>query len=142
MMPNSASPEHDVCQPREQSPQQACPDPELVQEKPPAANCLVPLVTSDEETHGSVVPPEEQQVPVRPSSPSPATSTGDEKETDLELGRASFTLHQVNHETPAEPTGSNIVDWDSPEDPSNPVNWSAGLKWGNVAVVSAITFIT
>ncbi|KAI9710403.1 MAG: hypothetical protein M1812_007439 [Candelaria pacifica] len=36
----------------------------------------------------------------------------------------------------------NIVDWDGPDDPANPLNWSNKLKWGNIAVISAITFIT
>ncbi|KAI9731565.1 MAG: hypothetical protein M1834_004685 [Cirrosporium novae-zelandiae] len=30
-----------------------------------------------------------------------------------------------------------IVTWDSPEDPSNPRNWSSLKKWTNVAIVSA-----
>ncbi|KAI9751778.1 MAG: hypothetical protein M1835_001169 [Candelina submexicana] len=36
----------------------------------------------------------------------------------------------------------NIVDWDGLNDAANPLNWSNGLKWGNIAVISAITFIT
>ncbi|CAK4015666.1 MFS general substrate transporter [Lecanosticta acicola] len=36
----------------------------------------------------------------------------------------------------------NIVSWDSDDDPANPVNWSTGLKWGNIAVLSTLTFLT
>lgn len=121
---------------------QARQDPEPVEEKPPAANFLVPLVTTDEDIHGQLVLPEEQHFPVRSPSPSPVTSSDDEKEKDLESGRARFTGHQAKHEIPVDPNTSIIVDWDGPDDPANPVNWSPGLKWANVVVVSAITFIT
>ncbi|KAI7051116.1 MFS general substrate transporter [Hortaea werneckii] len=36
----------------------------------------------------------------------------------------------------------NIVDWDGPDDPANPVNWSATRKWTNIAVLSALTLLT
>jgi hypothetical protein len=38
----------------------------------------------------------------------------------------------------------NIVWWDEPvdQDPENPKNWSEKKKWGTIAIVSSITFIT
>lgn len=36
----------------------------------------------------------------------------------------------------------NIVDFDGPDDPENPMNWKASKKWGMVALISAITFLT
>lgn len=36
----------------------------------------------------------------------------------------------------------NIVDWDGPDDPANPINFSGSLKSINVGIVSALTFIT
>ncbi|KAL8791737.1 MAG: hypothetical protein Q9195_005675 [Heterodermia aff. obscurata] len=36
----------------------------------------------------------------------------------------------------------NIVSWDGPDDPENPINWKESLKWANVVAVSFITFIT
>lgn len=36
----------------------------------------------------------------------------------------------------------HIVFWDGPDDPQNPMNWSANKKWGTVTVVSCITFLT
>ncbi len=36
----------------------------------------------------------------------------------------------------------NIVDWDSPEDPEKAINWSNKMKYGNVAVISSVTFLT
>lgn len=35
----------------------------------------------------------------------------------------------------------DLVDWDGPDDPANPQNWSSRWKWGNIAVLSAITFL-
>ncbi|KAF8836360.1 MFS polyamine transporter [Paxillus ammoniavirescens] len=35
-----------------------------------------------------------------------------------------------------------IVDWDGPDDPQNPRNWSFKRKWAATAVVSGFTFIT
>lgn len=35
----------------------------------------------------------------------------------------------------------NVVDWDGPDDPANPLNWSAGRKWANIITFSTITMI-
>src|SRR5262249_12339053 len=38
----------------------------------------------------------------------------------------------------------NVVWWDEPveQDPDNPMNWGAGRKWGTIAILAFITFIT
>lgn len=36
----------------------------------------------------------------------------------------------------------NIVDWEGEDDPARPLNWSTKRKWFNMAIVSAITFLT
>ncbi|CCM02926.1 uncharacterized protein FIBRA_05040 [Fibroporia radiculosa] len=36
----------------------------------------------------------------------------------------------------------HIVDWDGPDDPTNPKNWSFRKKWAATAVVSAFSFIS
>lgn len=36
----------------------------------------------------------------------------------------------------------NIVDWDGPDDPNNPQNWSAKKKWATVAALGLVTLIT
>lgn len=36
----------------------------------------------------------------------------------------------------------NIVDWDGPDDPENPMNWPTWRKVLAIGIVSAITFIT
>ncbi|KAI0057755.1 MFS polyamine transporter [Artomyces pyxidatus] len=35
-----------------------------------------------------------------------------------------------------------IVDWEGPDDPENPRNWSSLKKWGATTIVSAFTFIS
>lgn len=36
----------------------------------------------------------------------------------------------------------NIVDWDGPDDPQNPMNWTEKKKWSNIATLSLVTLIT
>lgn len=37
---------------------------------------------------------------------------------------------------------ANVVGWDGPNDPENPVNWTDKKKWLNIAVLSILSFIT
>jgi hypothetical protein len=41
-----------------------------------------------------------------------------------------------------EPADRNIVWWDGPDDPANPLNWSNALKVVNVGLVSGICLVT
>lgn len=62
---------------------------------------------------------------------------------DLEDNRQSFPSAKSDMGLPADSDQDpNIVTWDGPNDPANPMNWSEALKWGNIAVIAAITFIT
>lgn len=36
---------------------------------------------------------------------------------------------------------SNLVDFDGPDDPANPVNWSTSYKWTAVFLVSVMTLV-
>ena len=72
------------------------------------------------------------------------TPTGDaeldvEKQEDTVSSRTT-----IQEETSGVPDSQdpNIVDWDGPDDPLNPMNWAASRRWGMIAVVSAITFLT
>ncbi|KAK0271390.1 hypothetical protein LTR91_025323 [Friedmanniomyces endolithicus] len=67
-----------------------------------------------------------------PSSP----SSIDEPISDLEKGQPTTTAEEQ------EPVDPNIVDWSGPDDPENPMNFTATVKWGNIAVLSAMTFLT
>jgi len=35
-----------------------------------------------------------------------------------------------------------LVDWESDQDPDNPLNWDSKKKWKNLTIVSSITLIT
>lgn len=85
--------------------------------------------------------------------PSPVQSDGDFGSSptmterrgsyDLEVGTQKCSAAKTAVESPSEEAvDPNIVSWDGPNDPDNPVNWSSGLKWSNIALVSAITFVT
>lgn len=106
------------------------------------------------EGHDADIPTEEQPIEVdnaytaednlnaRESSPSP-TASDPEKLRDEEQGRISENGEGKDMEKEgAEPPDPNIVDWDGPDDPENPMNWNSGLKWGSVTTIAAITFIT
>jgi hypothetical protein len=36
----------------------------------------------------------------------------------------------------------NIVDWDGPDDPENPMNWPTSKKIANIGLVSLITLLS
>lgn len=85
--------------------------------------------------------------------PSPVQSDGDFESSptmserrgsyDLEGGTQKLPAAKTAVESPSEEAADpNIVSWDGPNDPENPVNWSTGLKCSSIALVSAITFVT
>lgn len=79
-----------------------------------------------------------------PSFASSPTATDLRKSFDLESGRESFEKGNDGGDPPAEEVKEdpNIVSWDGPDDPANPLNWPESRKWGSVAIVAIITFIT
>ena len=114
--------------------------------------------TAEAETPWSSTEPEKQTPvlpePTRSSTPPAASSTSDyndkkssassirEKDIDLEAAHRGSSSSKKEPETQQTEVDPNIVGWDGPDDPNNPYNWSGGLKWGNVAVISSITFLT
>ena len=80
------------------------------------------------------------------STPKDTEPSDLEKEIDLEGGRHSNSTadrKDADAQPPeAEPADPNIVDWDGPDDPDNPLNWSTKKKWFNIGVMAAITFLT
>ncbi|KAF2090364.1 MFS general substrate transporter [Saccharata proteae CBS 121410] len=47
-----------------------------------------------------------------------------------------------SHVVQPEATNPNIVDFDGPNDPTNPMNWTSSRKWGMIMVVSVVTLLT
>lgn len=70
------------------------------------------------------------------ATPAPVLNDDEKYEKDLEDGSTSVDLEEL---APRDP---NIVDWDGPDDPANPQNWSAKKKTITVVLVSSITFVT
>lgn len=53
---------------------------------------------------------------------------------DVEKGLPTATVEEQRD--------PNVVDWDGPDDPMNPVNWSPRKKWLNIGVLSLLTLLT
>jgi multidrug resistance protein len=45
-------------------------------------------------------------------------------------------------EVTASPTDPNVIGWEGDNDPNRPQNWTKKKKWGSMAIVSSITFLT
>lgn len=62
---------------------------------------------------------------------------------DVEKEAASDTS-SIQSRSPAgeKQKDPNIVDWDGPDDPTNPMNWKASKKTATIVLASLITFIT
>lgn len=60
---------------------------------------------------------------------------------DPEKGLPEATAETSNEKTQEE-KDPNIIDWNGPDDPDKPINWPTKKKWPNVAVISALTFLT
>ncbi|EEY21521.1 benomyl/methotrexate resistance protein [Verticillium alfalfae VaMs.102] len=50
---------------------------------------------------------------------------------------------EPEHNTEPQPVDDpNLVDWDGPDDPENPMNWHDRQKWLNIGLISLLTFVT
>jgi hypothetical protein len=65
-----------------------------------------------------------------------------EKGIPLGMLGSEKSMSTQRDETAPEEADPNVVDWDGPEDPANPMNWPSWRKIFTVGIVSAITFIT
>jgi len=45
----------------------------------------------------------------------------------------------VDSEKPAD---ADIVDWEGPDDPTNPINWPSRKRWAHAITVSVLALIT
>ena len=81
--------------------------------------------------------------PTAISSASSPTMSESGRPDDVENGAHDNSASKADYNgLPDEVKDPNIVSWDGPNDPANPINWPESLKWGNIAVIAAITFIT
>lgn len=85
-------------------------------------------------TDGKIIDPAKEQDidnPNRHSSTS-STSHGANETNDPEKAQPAATSQEHD---------PNLVDWDGPDDPMNPMNWSAKKKWSNIFILSTITLL-
>ena len=69
----------------------------------------------------------------KPTSQSADTDTRDAERQEIEEKVPGVTT------TDADP---NVITWESDDDPERPLNWTQERKWGCMAIVSSITFLT
>lgn len=69
------------------------------------------------------------------SNKAEATSNPQTEDADIQTG-----LEDKKQDD--DPTPENIVDWDGPKDPHNPLNWSSSRKVIMIGLVSFITFLS
>lgn len=80
-----------------------------------------------------------------PSVASQDTNTEVDPSTiDVEKGveEQDHNAIEAKEEKATEPRDPNIVDWDGPDDPTNPMNWPGRKKATAIGIVSAITFLS
>jgi hypothetical protein len=86
------------------------------------------------------------------ASPAPTEIGGADFDKDIEKEGASRddstgttpipSIHGDSKNETEERDDPNIVSWDGPDDPENPMNWASGRKWAAISMVSAVTFLT
>lgn len=63
------------------------------------------------------------------------------RSSDLE--NPEDTEHDLDAGSNSENTNDpNVVDWDGPNDPENPLNWPAKKKFASIALISLISFLS
>ncbi|KAF2199808.1 MFS general substrate transporter [Delitschia confertaspora ATCC 74209] len=62
--------------------------------------------------------------------------------TDLEKGTPPTTSSSTMEPQTQDPVDPDIVDWDGPDDPANPQNWTERKKWSNIGILAIVTLIT
>lgn len=73
------------------------------------------------------------------------TQSPDSSETQRELNHSPQDVN-IDPEKPASDEPAvleekiDLVDWDGPDDDSNPMNWTSLHKWMIISLVSTITF--
>lgn len=63
-------------------------------------------------------------------------------ESDLEKGYGTDKKEVILEEGEERGKDPNVVTWDGPDDPENPMNWPMKKKWTNIAVLSILTLVT
>ena len=68
-----------------------------------------------------------------------ATINGSQSDLEKAQGKEKGDVINEEDERAQDP---NVVTWDGPDDPQNPMNWTMKKKWTNIAVLSILTLVT
>ncbi|KAF2658464.1 MFS general substrate transporter [Lophiostoma macrostomum CBS 122681] len=81
---------------------------------------------------------------MEPSIASHDTKTETEEASARDVEKGALNENGAAQAEPEEPKAAdpNIVDWDGPDDPENPMNWSSRKKATAIAIVAIITFLS
>lgn len=75
-----------------------------------------------------------------------SSTSSENGDHDVEKGQPMGTAVSGEGEDAKEGEGTaqdpNIVDWEGPDDPQNPMNWKPAKKWANIAILSFLTLLT
>jgi hypothetical protein len=74
-----------------------------------------------------------------------STTRDVDADADVENGEThNGTSNGSGNSNGTQITDKDVVWWEEPadRDPANPLTWSAKKKWGNIAVLSGLTFVT
>ncbi|KAI9752406.1 MAG: Meiotic Sister-Chromatid recombination aldehyde dehydrogenase [Chaenotheca gracillima] len=75
----------------------------------------------------------------RQSSHQTDPELGLDKTTSKAASKAEVAFTPIVELSESDP---NVVGWDGEDDPKNPLNWPFRIRWGHIAIISAITFVT
>ncbi len=68
-----------------------------------------------------------------------SSDTSEHGERDIEKAGPTETTAEDPKDEPVDP---NVVDWEGPNDPANPLNWTTNKKWSNIGILSFLTLLT
>ncbi|PQE24361.1 hypothetical protein CJF31_00002631 [Rutstroemia sp. NJR-2017a BVV2] len=89
---------------------------------------------------GHILNSDEQAEPTQNAQTASIRSTTSKYEPSPTKGDVEKSSQEISTED--ELPDPNIITWDSPSDPQNPMNWSSLWKLSNIILISALTFVT
>ncbi|OCT50363.1 hypothetical protein CLCR_07587 [Cladophialophora carrionii] len=79
-----------------------------------------------------------------PAGPSSTGSTRNNSQVEHGDVEKALSIHEGKDVTATvnQAVDPDVVDWDGPDDPENPLNWTSRRKWANIGFLSMITLLT
>lgn len=115
------------------------PSPEAARSKPHALDSDDAASTTSESDHEKQDRDLEKQETEELPEAEVEVQYGVENERDFESKGEALSRRATGQSLERDPT---VVDWESPDDPENPKNWSMKKKWAATFIVSVFTFIS